>query len=386
MSFDTTFWIASCTKLVTTIAAMQLVERGKVSLDSEEDVQLILPELSRVMVLVDDENGSLKLVEQERRITLRMLLSHTAGFGYSFFNEKLKKWYDPIGIDEFDNPERNIFTQPLVNQPGTTWEYGVNIDWVGRLVERISGLSLDEYCRLHIFKPLDILATSFFPTAEMKKNLAYVHRRNQDGSIELFEHGHPLRKPLVASTLEEVQSTVNSGGAGLFSNPIEYCKILAMLLNCGKDPITSNQILEAGTVKEMFSNQIPQFPDFARNSKPPCKPSLVTHTDEIYPQAGNPPQGWGLSFFSLLHPKGPPGRAAGTASWSGIVNLIWWADLENGIAGMVASQILPFGGESDETINTLNEANDLIDSQVLQCQADVEQEIYAEIVRKGREK
>ncbi|KAJ6438095.1 Extracellular metalloprotease [Purpureocillium lavendulum] len=362
MSFDTVFWFASCTKLITAIAAMQLVEQGKLSLDSKEDVQLYLPELSQVKVLEEDKDGNLKLVEQQRRITLRMLLSHTAGFGYSFSNEKLKKWYDPIGIDEFDNQECDVFAQPLVNQPGTTWEYGVNIDWAGRLVERVSGLSLDDYSRLRIFMPMNLSRLTFFPTAEMRERLAYVHRRNEDGSITINERGHPLRRPLAISTAEEIRATASSGGAGLFGSPVEYCNILAMLLNLGRDPTTSKRILKEETVREMFVNQIPQFPDFARNLRPPCKPSLVNDADETYPQPGNPPQGWGLSFFSLLR-RGTTGRAVGTAWWSGVANLIWWADLENGMAGMLASQILPFG-----------------DKEVSRCQADIEQELYKELL------
>ncbi|KAH7268470.1 beta-lactamase/transpeptidase-like protein [Fusarium solani] len=291
MTLDTTFWIASCTKLVTTIAAMQLVESGKVRLDREEDIQLILPELSRISVVEEGADGALKLVDQQRKITLRMLLTHTAGFGYSFSNRKLKKWFEPVGINEFDDQDHDVYTQPLVNQPGSAWEYGIVIDWAGRLVERMSSLSLDDYCRLHIFEPLGIQRMTFFPTAEMKENLAYLHRRNEDGSIQ--------------------EDTVKGGTA------------------------------------QMFSNQIPQFPDFARNQEPP----------------GNPPQGWGLSFFSLLQPD-PTGRAAGTAWWSGLANLIWWADVETGIGGMLATQILPYG-----------------DSQVFQCQADVERKIYAHLVK-----
>ncbi|KAF5598144.1 beta-lactamase transpeptidase [Fusarium pseudoanthophilum] len=360
MSLDTTFWIASCTKLVTTIAAMQLVESGNVSLDSEDDIQHILPELSRLMVLKEDRNGVLGLVEQERKITLRMLLSHTAGFGYSFSNAKLKRWYDPIGINEFDCQDWDIFSQPLVNQPGTVWEYGVGIDWAGRFVERVSGLSLDEYCHLHIFQPLGVSRTTFFPTKEMKENLAFIHRRRLDGSVRLYEHGHLFRKPLMASADTSRETILNSGGAGLFSNPVEYCKILAMLLNQGKDSQTSRRILKTETVQgifpclcsvdemlktelEMFTNQIPQFPDFARNLQPPCKPDLVNDANETYFQPGDPPQGWGLSFFSLLHPS-ETGRATGTAWWSGLVNLIWWADLKSGIGGMLATQMLPFNG------------------------------------------
>ncbi|KAJ4215071.1 hypothetical protein NW759_010100 [Fusarium solani] len=309
MTLDTTFWIASCTKLVTTIAAMQLVESGKVRLDREEDIQLILPELSRISVVEEGADGALKLVDQ-RKITLRMFLTHTAGFGYSFSNRKLKKWFEPVGINEFDDQDHDVYTQPLVNQPGSAWEYGIGIDWAGRLVERMSSLSLDDYCRLHIFEPLGIQRMTFFPTAEMKENLAYLHRRNEDGSIQLSEHGHLMRRPLLLSTPSQVQATSNSGGA------------------------------------EMFSNQIPQFPDFSRNQEPVCKPSLMNDDSELYPQPGNPPQGWGLSFFSLLQPD-PTGRAAGTAWWSGLANLIWWADVETGIGGMLATQILPYGGKRE---------------------------------------
>ncbi|KAJ3460392.1 hypothetical protein MRS44_011259 [Fusarium solani] len=347
MTLDTTFWIASCTKLVTTIAAMQLVESGKVRLDREEDIQLILPELSRISVVEEGADGALKLVDQQRKITLRMLLTHTAGFGYSFSNRKLKKWFEPVGINEFDDQDHDVYTQSLVNQPGSAWEYGIGIGWAGRLVERMSSLSLDDYCRLHIFEPLGIQRMTFFPTAEMKENLAYLHRRNEDGSIQLSEHGHLMRRPLLLSTPSQVQATSNSGGAGLFSSCIEYCKIIAMLLNQGKDPVCSNQVLREDTVKgEMFSNQIPQFPDFARNQEPVCKPSLMNDDSELYPQPGNPPQGWGLSFFSLLQPD-PTGRAAGTAWWSGLANLIWWADVETGIGGMLATQILPYGGKRE---------------------------------------
>lgn len=97
---------------------------------------------------------------------------------------------------------------------------------------------------------------------------------------------------------------------------------------------------------EMFTNQVPQFPDFARNLEPTVKPSFVNSASEIYPQAQNPPQGWGLSFFTLLHP-GPTGRSANTVFWTGLANLVWWADVENGIGGIMASQILPFGGKED---------------------------------------
>lgn len=280
MTFDTTFWMASCTKLVTTIAALQLVEQGNVALDSEEDIQRILPELSDVMVLSEDESGDLKLVPRERNITLRMLLTHTgkcdrpflsyiyayllycfritsrkltsvsAGFGYSFSNPKIKKWYDPAGIDEFDDQELDVYSQPLVNQPGTIWEYGVNTDWVGRLIERVSNVSLGTYFQSNILGPLQVSRTTFLPTPEMKDGLAYMHTRGvESGTIKISDEGHPMRRPLRQLAGGTKTAFGQSGGAGLFSNPAQYSKIIAMLLNKGKDAQSSCRILQEKTVE-----------------------------------------------------------------------------------------------------------------------------------------
>lgn len=130
MTLDTVFWIASCTKMIAGIACMQLVEQGKLDLDDSQSLYKLCPELKEKKVIVDADNGKkgkegLKLVEKEKDITLRMLLDHTAGFGYTFFNEKLRDWGRPIGYDEFTGDEKDVLEMPLVNQPGSRWEYGV---------------------------------------------------------------------------------------------------------------------------------------------------------------------------------------------------------------------------------------------------------------------
>jgi CubicO group peptidase (beta-lactamase class C family) len=280
---------------------------------------------------------------------------------------------------EDTNREEDIFGQPLVNQPGEKWEYGVSMDWIGRLVERVSGLSLGDYMEQNIFKPLKMTQTSFCPTPEMKANLAYMHQRDADGSIRLRDNGHLLQRPLRG----ESSSIIHSGGAGLFSTPSDYggmsvqrqmcwlqthgltlkiSEIIATILNHGTHAKTGHQLLKPKTVdgeqaalrcqlilltfvfvKEMLRNQIPQLPEFGRNLAPACKPAFVSASSEIYPQPHHQPQGWGLSFFKLLSP-GPAGRPAGSIWWTGLANLFWWADVEQGIGGMLASQILPFGG------------------------------------------
>ena len=173
MTMDSVFWIASCTKMITGIACMQLVEQGKLSLDDADQVEKIAPELAKVQVI---DGG--KLVPKKRKITLRMLLAHTAGFGYSFFDARLNDYYGQTGLDEFSGLPWDYLSQPLVNQPGEQWEYGINIDWAGQLVERVSGMRLNDYFLKNIMEPCGIKNINMFPTAEMKKNLAYMHSRS----------------------------------------------------------------------------------------------------------------------------------------------------------------------------------------------------------------
>jgi CubicO group peptidase (beta-lactamase class C family) len=201
-------------------------------------------------------------------------------------------------------------------------------------VERATGLSLDQYFQKNIFKPLGLENISMFPTKQMKENLAYMNARAPDG--QLSPRDHLLHRPLVAETEHDIKSCVNSGGAGCFAKPREYCQILATLLNDGKSPITGEQILKKATVDEMFRNQISQFPDFGRQGIPPAKPDLTNAIPDLYPGKN---QGWGLTFMIS---DGPTGRSKGTVHWAGLPNLYWWCDREQGVAGIVASQILPF--------------------------------------------
>lgn len=339
MTMHSIFWIASCTKMITGLAAMQLVEQGKLSLDDADMIERIAPELKRIRILKSvDENGKAELVEKKNRITLRMLLTHTAGFGYTFFNETLLKWSRPIGYDELSGSYHEVQDLPLTSEPGTRWEYGIGIDWAGNVIERVSGMCLNDYFQKNILQPLDIQHISMFPDEDMKNRLAYMHQK-ENGKIR--GRDHVLRRPLMA--IEKDRADIyNSGGAGCFARPLEYCEILATLLNDGLSPTTGKRILQASTVQEMFQNQIKEFPDFGRQGIPAAKPDYTNPLPDLYPQPPEQAQGWGLSFFLTLHP-GATGRAANTGWWAGLPNLFWWCDREKGVAGIVASQILPFG-------------------------------------------
>ncbi|KLJ11391.1 beta-lactamase [Blastomyces silverae] len=333
MTLDSVYWIASFTKMITGIACMQLVEQGKLSLDDAEQIESLCPELKDLKVVQKDGT----VVEKKRGITLKMLLTHTAGFGYSFFHEQVRDYNRPIGYDEFSGHIYDV-TQPLIFQPGEGFEYGASIDWAGIAVERITGLLLNDYFHKYIFEPLGLKNITMLPSAEMKAKLAYMHSRNPDGTLS--QRDHLLRWPLLAKNKEETKGMLNSGGAGCFSNPQDYLDILTTLLNDGTSPKTGKQILTKSTVDLMFENHIPHMPNFGRQGNLlNKKPDLVNNVPDIYPPNNNEPQGWGLSFMIT---SSLTGRSVKSAMWAGIANLFWWCDREHGVAGVICTQILPF--------------------------------------------
>ncbi|KAL4938051.1 hypothetical protein BDV06DRAFT_201773 [Aspergillus oleicola] len=352
MTLENIFWIASCTKMLVGVACMQLVEKGILKLDDGEQLEALCPELQTLKVLRPD--GSLE--EKKNTITLRMLLTHTAGFGYTFFNDRLRQWSYPAGVDEFSGRIEDV-TLPLLFQPGEGWEYGVGIDWAGIALERATGLTLNSYLQRHLFEPLGIKDMSMIPSHDLRQRLAYMNFRSTDGILR--PRDHLLRLPLVVDpdNEAEVARVFNSGGAGMYAKPQDYCKVLAVLLNDGTCPNTGAKLLLKETVDEMFTNQIPHFHNYSRQSIHASKPDLTNAIPELYPVEGDPPQGWGLTF--MLSNGGPTGRSTSTGHWAGLANLWWWADREKGVAGIVCTQILPF-----------------VDLPVLALWGDVEAEIY----------
>ncbi|RFU27161.1 hypothetical protein B7463_g9186, partial [Scytalidium lignicola] len=332
-TLDTVYWIASCTKIITGVAIMQLVEQGKLKLDDVEQVEQLAPELKAIKVLQDDG----KLVEKKKG-------DYIKDVAYSYC-EKIRDFNKPIGIDEFGGHTYDAIKQPLVNQPGEKFEYGINIDWAGILLERVTGLSLNDYMHIYIFEPLGLKNVSLFPTEEMKQRLVHMSQRGPDGTLAISEH--IWRRPLIISTKQEVEDTPNSGGGGGFATPSDYCQILAVLLNNGVSPTTGSRLLKKSTVDEMFTNQLPHLPNFGREPIAAAKPQFTNPIPELYPFAVDPkaPLGWGLTFMLTPDCGGITGRKKGTAHWAGLPNLWWWCDREAGVAGMVCTQVLPFADE-----------------------------------------
>ena len=220
MTSDSVFWIASMTKAVTASAAMQLVEQGKLSLD--EPIGKVLPDLASPQVLEGfDANGEPKLRPARKPITLRHLMTHTAGFCYGLWNGDMVKYLEKTGLPAITTCQNDALKVPLVTDPGTRWEYGINIDFVGKAVEAASGKRLDAYLHGHVFTPLGMSDTAFRIGEPQRKRLVGMHARTPDGLVPIpFE-------------LEQ-NPEFHMGGGGLYGTAADYIKFTQMILNKGR--------------------------------------------------------------------------------------------------------------------------------------------------------
>jgi CubicO group peptidase (beta-lactamase class C family) len=318
MTRDSVFRIASMTKAVTSVAAMQLVEQGKLQLD--EPIGNVLPELAAPQVLEGfDSSGAPRLRSARRPITLRHLLTHTAGFGYEMWNPELIRYVAATGMPSVMAGRLAALRLPLVFDPGERWEYGINIDWVGRAVEAVAGQPLDAYFRAHIFAPLGMTDTGFVPSADQSSRLVRVHRRGPDGSVE------PI-------TMEAPQREFFSGGGGLLSTGRDYLTFLQMLLHQGR--FNGAELLRPETVALIGQNQIGNLQLGVMKT---ATPELSNDVD-LFPSIRC---GHGLASVVNAQP-GPNGRSAGTLTWAGLFNTYYWIDPQKRVTGVILTQILPF--------------------------------------------
>ena len=323
MTLDTVFRIFSMTKAITCVAAMQLVEEGRLALDAP--VPAIDPALSAPQVLEGfDERGQPRLRPAKRPITLKHLLTHTAGFTYEYWNADIRRYLETTGLPPFMSGKLAALQRPLSFEPGERWEYGINIDWIGRIVEAVSGQSLDVYLRDRIFVPLGMKDTGFAPTPDQHRRQASMHQRQADGGLVPQQLSPPPPREFFA------------GGGGLCSTAGDYLTFLQMLLQGGS--LGGARILSPAKVALMNQNQIGDLPAGVLKS---ANPELSNDVD-FFPAAK---LRWGLGYMLNLEP-GPNGRSAGTVSWAGLANLYYWLDPAHRVAGVILTQILPFADPS----------------------------------------
>ena len=316
---DSVFWLLSMTKAITATACMQLVEQGELGLD--QPMSQVLPQLAAPMVLEGfDASGRPKLRLAKRAITLRHLLTHTSGFTYSNWSDRLPQYEKATGMPDIAESRNGAFASPLEFDPGDHWQYGIGMDVVGKIVEAVSDQSLEIYFREHIFEPLGMSNTGFLISSAQKQRTATTYTRQADGSLK------PL--PFEMSQRPEFFS----GGGGLFGTPRDYMAFLQMLLREGT--FNGAQILKPETVAAMRANQIGDLDVNPLKSSAPA----WSNDANLFPGMQ---QKWGLSFDINTRP-GPNGRSAGSYSWAGLLNCYYWVDPVKKVTGAMFTQLLPF--------------------------------------------
>jgi CubicO group peptidase (beta-lactamase class C family) len=311
MTLDTVFNIASMTKAITAVAALQLVEQGRWSLHEP----LPSEALHQLQVLDGfDPNGTPQFRPPKRPITLRHLLTHTSGLGYALWCADLHQ-YEKTQTQKVD-----LYDWPLVFDPGDRWLYGTSIDWLGRLIEELTSTSLENYFRETILDPLAMADTSYNLPPAQRHRLATLHQRDPEGVLHAVDTNPPEKPARYV------------GGGGMFSTGPDYIKFLRMLLNSGE--LDGVRLLAKESVEELERNHIDDLDVDPMPSNAADKSNRV----DFYPGM---PKKWSLG--GLLNTQASPGgRAAQSWAWGGMFNTYFWLDPTNGVAGLIMTQILPF--------------------------------------------
>ncbi|GAB7338439.1 hypothetical protein MBLNU457_4727t1 [Dothideomycetes sp. NU457] len=324
MTVDTIFQLASCTKLLTTIAALQMVEQGKVAF--EDDVSGIIPEMAKQGILTGfDDKGEPMIQQRKNPIKLRNLLTHTAGFLYDGFDPRMMRYRKQQGRQPGQGATLEERMQHSIGyEPDTAWTYSTSIDWLGRVVERLSGLNLDEYMRQNIWQPLGIENLTFWPDKKpgMKEKLAKISTRNASGRVETHK-GRFLNDG----------STDAFGGHGTFGSGAEYIKVLHSIL------ADDEKLLKKETTALMFRPWLSELSKESLN-KTIANPQIVSFFPGEYP--ADIEYDWG--YGGLLSQKELPGwRGKNTLIWSGLPNHYWFIDRDADLCGIFCTHVLPAG-------------------------------------------
>lgn len=319
MTADTVFWIASMTKAITAACVMQLVEAGRIGLD--DDCGRLVPALARPRVLDGFAGDGMPVLRPAKGpITLRRLLTHTAGFVYDMWNPAMARYMETTRISRsrsFIKPED---CQPLAFDPGTRWEYGINIDWAGKVLEAITGETLDVFMQRHLLRPLGMRSTGYLLRPEIAARLAAMHQRHADGRLEAVKFEAPQRP----------QDFL--GGGGLYGTAGDYIRFIRMILGGGA--LDGVRVLKPETVALMGQNHIGELD---------VQPMRSTRADVSCDADFFPGQRvkWGLSF--LINTQDVAGRrAAGSLAWAGLRNTYYWIDPKRQTGGVIMTQLLPF--------------------------------------------
>ena len=317
-TLDTVFRIYSMTKAVGSTAAMILIDRGK--LDADTAVESILPEFAELQVLDGFDQGRPRLRAPRSTATVRHLATHTSGLVYEFWNTEMPRYMAATGAPTILCGSAAGLGYPLLFDPGARWDYGIGIDWLGRLVERVDGRSIDRFCREEIFDPLKMDDTRFEVETHMKSRLAAVKLRAEAGDFADIAMAPPTRPEFYGM------------GHALYSTAPDYMRFLRMYLNGGA--LDGARILSERGMAAMLANQIGGLPIPVMRTVAPT----ISADCELFPGRRK-----SHSMAFMRFEEDIPGmRHAGSQGWAGVLNTHYWFDPKADLAGLIMTQSLPF--------------------------------------------
>jgi methyl acetate hydrolase len=318
----TMFRLMSMTKAPASVGALQLIEQGKIALDQE--VASILPAFGELKVLEGFDGDRPLLREPSRQATIQHLLTHMAGHGYAFNNEKLLRYHQLTGVPDPLSGLRAALQMPLVADPGTAWNYGINTDWLGQVIEEVSGQDLASYLGENVFAPLGMTDTTFAPTEDQRSRMMAIHMRAADGGLAVSDLDVPIAEP-----------EFWAAGHAAYGTAGDYARFMAALLRGGE--LDGSRILRQETAELMFTDHLGavRLPEVTKSAIP-----------ELSNDVPSPPfrQGFGLGLHVFMEDL-PGMRGAGSGDWAGLCNCYYWIDRGSGIAAAFLTQVLPFYDE-----------------------------------------
>lgn len=315
---DTVFRIFSMTKAVGSTAAMILIDRGE--LDFDTPVEDVLPEFSDIQVLEGFDGDTPMLRAPKSKATARQLATHTSGLEYEFWNPGVGQFMEKTGAVTILSGLKSSLNYPMMTDPGTRWGYGISIDWLGLMVEKISGKRIDTFLKENLLEPLGMSDTDVEVRDHMASRLAGVKARGEDGQFADFDLAPPSNPEVYGM------------GHALYSTPEDYMKFLRMFLNGGA--LDGNRILSEQSVGKMLENHMgPLSFEKMVTVAPPV-------TADFDPFAGTTKT---YSFGFMRNEEDIPGmRRAGSQSWAGVLNSHYWFDPTSDLAAVIMTQSLPF--------------------------------------------
>lgn len=328
---DTHLRMASCSKLVTSIAALQLIEQGKLS--PSDEVEKYVPEIAKLQVLksvtVDDKPEAV-LRPAKVKPTIHQLLTHTTGLTYDFFDTTTLNWRNTTGREPagyYTVGEMADFETPYIAEPGSKFLYGTSTDWLALVIQKVINMTFYTYAEKYVLKPIGMNKSR----SDFDSNGADV-RININGNLVALPGGTWPQTP-----------DVPAGGGYLCSTLNDYAILLSTMLNHGTSPKTGYQVLKPETIKEfIFTDKLPPETDKTELGRLGPGMPQMTHSARFLPSVPDSELGWSYGGLLLNGQDLPHGRKAGSGAWAGMMNHYYWIDPASNLAGMVLSSMFPF--------------------------------------------